>query len=170
MLKRKSILLAALLATSVIGLSACNKGGNDDGGMFEQSEVPSETYHFSIVGSHYANWNPGESAKDEKLKFKKVTNEHYTFTVDKVWKSEDDNYFGFKFVQDGTWTCQYGVEDLNFEKSEVSILPKAKEEYTSDKNNRSNFEFNGTYENVVFDIYPYAYLKGENPIVMTLKK
>lgn len=128
-----------LLGVALMGLAACTPASNPEDDFFEQNsnsfDVP--VLKLSIVGSNWANWNPADAAKDEKLCFTMVDSSLYELKGVEVKPGDM-----FKFVQDGAWAVQYGMEDLNWEKSNVGELfgDKKMGDWHEGATNRSNVE------------------------------
>lgn len=173
MLKKK-IFVGAVAALSIIGLAAC--GGTttqDDGQDYDQNtNVTSPSLVVSIVGAgeKYANWSPADSAKNSACLFTKISSSHYQLVVKDMVASSDTAWVGFKFVQDGSWGTQYGVEDMDWAKSTPGFVKGTAADYNEGTSNRSNFEplLSGT---MTVDFYPYYFLDStlSNKLVITVK-
>lgn len=167
---KKRLLMLACAGLLVTGLAACGSKENQD---YEQSDgFEAKTLVVSAVGAGdmFSNWDPAASAKNPACLFSKIDSSHYQLTVKGVPVSTADNYVGFKIVQDGSWSTQYGVEDMDWNKSTAGFVKGEKADYKEGTSNRSNFEVQISGD-VTIDFYPYYFLEkgAEGPLVITVK-
>lgn len=164
----KKTLFLGMAALLTLGLASCNGGnaGTDDDGMFdhEPNKIPGETLVVSVVGAEFANWNPAESAKkDSGCVFEQKSTSLYTFTH-KVEKG-----YMFKVVVGGSWSEQYGVEDMDWTKSTKGFVEGTEADYTKGTSDRSNFVslLDGT---MTIEFRPYSFLQGtDKKLIITVK-
>ena len=156
----------AVLGAAVLGLCIVGCGETGDGMDYEQNtDVPeAATLVVSIVGADFGSWDPAKSAADTNCLFKKVDSSHYQLVVAEVKVGSE-----FKFVQDGGWSTQYGVEDMDWNKSTAGIITGTKADYNEGTSNRSNFKLIKGGKMTV-DYYPYYFANADlnNPFVVTI--
>ena len=145
-------------------------------GEFDQNE---ETYvpdiHMWVVGSHWNSWDP--TTLTDAQAFVKDENSagldtKYVYTLT-VTQDMIDAWCGFKMVGAYGWSPQYGMEDVDFEKSNQAFLDMvgdknedgvcdAKDKYlfTEGTSNRNNIVVTkpGT---LVIEYYPYNFASEE---------
>lgn len=127
----------------------------DDGMDFDENDdFEPELLTYSIVGSRWgANpdkpgdyWTPATSVDVKENVFTKQDSYVYTLTLDV--KVGDQ----FKVVKDGSWTVQYGMEDLNWDKCTEGLLPEG--DYNNGPSNRTNIEV--THDATIkIDVHPF---------------
>lgn len=164
----KKTLFLGMAALLTLGLASCNGGnaGKGDDGMFdhEPEKIPGETLVVSVVGAQFSNWDPAAWAKEDSgCVFTKVSTSLYTFTH----KVEKD--YMFKIVVGGSWSTQYGVEDMDWTKSTAGFVKGTEADYKEGAGNRSNFVslLDGT---MTIEFRPYSFLEGsDKKLVITVK-
>lgn len=164
----KKTLFLGMAALLTLGLASCNGGntGKGNDGMFDHDPevIQGETLVVSVVGAQFANWSPADSAKpDSGCVFEKKSTSLYTFTH-KVEKG-----YMFKVVVGGSWSTQYGVEDMDWSKSTKGFVKGTEADYTEGTGNRSNFEslLDGT---MTIEFRPYSFLEGsDKKLIVTVK-
>ena len=173
----KKLIAFVFAAFAVLGLVSCGKQDNPTDDFGQNNDEFVANIEVFIVGSHWNSWTPDydkisvanpscKFVKDEKsvgLETKYV----YTATVT---QEMIDAWCGFKFVSISGWGTQWGMEDIDFEKSNEAFLKQivgdADKNGTIDKNdkyayhegtsNRNNVVATkpGTY---VIEYYPYNF-------------
>lgn len=177
-MKRKFILGALSLAAcfSIFGLAACDS--SSDGDEFEENVDPEvEKPAMYVVGGIAVdgNWTPAKVVENTANAFtldatSEGLNTKLTYTVT---LTESQVPVEFKFIGDGSWNNQYGLEDVDFEASNEAFLISVGDlnsdgEYNKEDkyskqgstSNRTNIAVTdpGTY---VIDYYPYNFASEE---------
>lgn len=127
----------------------------DDGMDFDENdEFEPEFLTYSIVGSKWGEnpdkpgefWNPSASAQEPENVFEKQDSYIYTLTVDvKVGDI-------FKVIKDGSWSVQYGMEDLNWDKCTEGLIPEG--DYNNGTNDRTNLQVTRD-ATIKIDVHPF---------------
>lgn len=170
MIKKRGLLVLGC-ALLTLGASSCtvetpntkpNDNIVDDGNDYEQSTPQVTETVYSVVGSKFADWDPAVSMT--QCKFNKVSSKLYRFETTVEVGDE------FKIISGGTWGDQYGVEDLDWEKSTEGVIGGKQEDYNEGKGNRSNFKIAKAGE-LTIELHPYYFIDHDysNVITLTLK-
>ena len=156
MFNKKNLLAALLLLSTAGGLVACGEQPtaeptvdnefeqNTDESMFEEASM-------YVIGSHWNNWDPGTIKEAEGCAFTKSATIPNCLEIDIVVTEEMlSGWVGFKFIASNSWNAQYGMEDVDFTKSNeafTSQYPDGKGVFTEGTSNRCNIEpkLAGTY-------------------------
>ena len=168
-MKRKGLMLLAF-GLLVSGVTACDSqtplpdepnnptdddNPFDDGMDFDQNEdIEKVDYHCTIVGAKWGGpngWDPAASGEDENLLLKKVDDFTYTITFDVAAGDE------FKFILNGSWTTQYGMEDIDWDLS-TDLLHGEKSDYNQGTGNRSDIKLDED-ATIKVDYHPYYFLE-----------
>lgn len=140
--------LAALLLLAGCGGQGTTNDNDDD---FNQNKDPhGQGFTMYVVGSDWNNWDPPTITEAEGCAFKK-DEATGLYTIDLVITEEMaavDRFCAFKFISSNSWSSQYGMEDLNWEKCDDTFKNQYKEKNPDLKktywhegtSNRSNIE------------------------------
>lgn len=158
MFNKKVLLAAVLLLGTAGGLVAC---GEEAGNEFEQNtdESQFEEAAMYVIGSHWNGWSESTIKEAEGCKFTKSATIPNCLEIDIVVTEammEEADYIGFKFIASNSWTAQYGMEDIDYTKSNDAFknlyknedgTVKDKTSWSEGSSNRSNIEVKaaGTY-------------------------
>ena len=141
MFNKKVLLAAVLLLGTAGGLVAC---GQDAGNDFEQNTDTSKFEEASlyVIGSHWNSWGIDTIKEAEGCAFTKSATIPNCLELDIVVTAEMmKDWVGFKFVVSNSWNAQYGMEDVDWTKSNegfTSQYPGGKEQFTEGTSNRNN--------------------------------
>lgn len=141
MFNKKALLAAVLLLGTAGGLVAC---GQDTGNDFEQNTDESQFEEASmyVIGSHWNNWSESTILEAEGCAFTKSATIPNCLEIDiVVTDAMLEGWVGFKFIASNSWTAQYGMEDIDWTKSNeafTSQYPDGKDAFTEGSSNRSN--------------------------------
>ena len=141
-------------------------------GEFDQNE---ETYvpdiNMWVVGSHWNSWDPTTLGAEQAFVKDETSaglDTKYTYTV-VVTQEMIDAWCGFKMVGALGWSPQYGMEDVDFEKSNQAFLDMVgdvNEDGVCDKNDKYFFHEGTSNRNnivvttpgtLVIEYYPYNF-------------
>lgn len=146
----KKLFLFALSALALVGLASCGneKPTNDPSDFDQNQEEIKPDIHMFIVGSHWNSWTPDYdkiSKANPSCEFvldetSSGLNTKYVFTAT-VTQEMIDAWCGFKFVGTEGWSTQYGMEDVDFSKSNKAFL----EQVVGDKNEDGKCDENDKY-------------------------
>lgn len=162
----KKALLAAVLVASFGGLVACDQTPAstpapstpvvestpvvDDEFVQNTDTSKFEAATMYVVGSHWNSWTPGTIVEAEGCAFTASETIPNCLEIDIVVTQEMiDAWCGFKFIAGPSWNTQYGMEDVDFSKSneafknqyvdeEGNVKPKTA--WAEGTGNRSNVE------------------------------
>lgn len=117
------------------------------GPEFEQNtdEIPANINMY-IIGSHWNSWDPGTIEKANPSCAFVVDPESsglevkYTYTIT-VTQAMIDAWCGFKFIATPGWESQFGMEDVDYSKSNEAFI----KEVVGDKNNDGKCDINDKY-------------------------
>lgn len=149
MFKKVNMLLCA--AASLFLVASCGESkpstGDDD---FDQNDNPTvQGFEMYVIGSHWNSWTPATIKEAEGCAFKKDSSSGL-YTIDfEVTQDMIDAWCGFKFIADNSWTSQYGMEDLNWEKCNDTFKEQFKNEDGSQKTKKDWKEGTSNRSNVV---------------------
>lgn len=138
----KKLLLSALLLVSLAGVAGCaNTTTPDTGDDFEQNTDTSlfEPATMYVVGSNWNSWTPATIETAEGCAFEKSADTPNCLEIDITIETSGQ----FKFIAGPSWSTQYGMEDVDFEKSNQAFkdaIGKDKSEFKEGTGNRSNIE------------------------------
>lgn len=111
--KITKLLLLPLCAAAVLG-AAVGCGGTSSEDEFDVNSNPvRDNFDMWIVGSDWANWEPKDVGKEQQ--FERQSDGTYKYTVT-ITTERDESWWGFKFIAGNTWTSQFGMEDIDYEK------------------------------------------------------
>lgn len=142
MLKKAKLLLigaAALVCLVGCGKTEDHSGSEDE---FDQNQNEFDGFEMYVVGQYWNNWTPATIKEAEGCKFQKQEGTAVQVWTATITQEMVDAWCGFKFISDSSWSSQFGMEDVNFDKSnqEFKDMVGAKEDYKEGTNNRSNIE------------------------------
>ena len=162
-MKKGLMLLACGLLIGAV--TACGQTKPDDGMDFEQNtNVPEVVYNVSIVGTKWANWDAAASGKDENCQLKK-TEDPTIYAIETDITTND----GFKIILDGGWSTQYGMEDIDWEKSTEGLLVGKKEDYNGGATTRSDIKV--TRDTTIrVEYHPYYFINKECSTYLVIKE
>ena len=113
MFKMRTLLVLGA-AFVLVGCNQPQQKAADEGMDYDQKTNPDVTpFEMYLVGS-VTDWDPAKVAGElkEQTQFHKIEGSaklEYTLTV------PDASWVGFKFIAAGSWSEQYGVEDIDIE-------------------------------------------------------
>lgn len=129
MKKIKKFALFAIAAASAVGLASCGQPAEATDEFEQNGSKFIPNIEVFIVGSHWNSWTPDYgkiSVADPSCKF--VLDEsssgldtRYTYTTT-VTQEMVDAWCGFKFVSTNGWDTQWGMEDVDFTKSNSAFV------------------------------------------------
>ena len=141
-------------------------------GEFDQNE---ETYvpdiNMWVVGSHWNSWDPNTLGAEQAFVKDETSaglDTKYTYSLT-VTQDMIDAWCGFKMVGALGWSPQYGMEDVDFEKSNQAFLDMVgdeNEDGVCDKNDKYFFHEGTSNRNnivvtvpgtLVIEYYPYNF-------------
>ena len=105
----------------------------------EYEDVPVLENQLFIIGSHWNSWDVFSIYDAYNCKFDDL-GKYHELTIE-ITKEMLEEWVGFKFVMDNSWTYQLGMEDVDWDKSNEAfreLFPEGKEIYTESSFNRSN--------------------------------
>ncbi len=150
--KITKLLLLPLCAAAVLGAAVgCGGTTSSSEDEFDVNSSPTrENFDMWIVGSDWASWTPAEVGEEQQ--FERQSDGSYKYTVT-ITTEKDESWWGFKFIASNTWTTQFGMEDIDYEKcnDEFKALVKTtngintyeeyKAKWKEGTGNRSNVSF-----------------------------
>ena len=129
----KKLFIGLFVLLSLFTLAACNQETSNPADEFEQNE---ETFvpdiNMWVVGSHWNSWDPTTLTDAQKFVKDETSaglDTKYTITLT-VTQDMLESFCGFKMVGAFGWSPQYGMEDVDFAKSNQAFL-----DMVGDKNN-----------------------------------
>ena len=147
----KKYLLATLVLASVSGLVACGEPTASEepstpvvDDEFEQNTDTSlfEAASMYVIGSHWNNWDTATIETAEGCAFTASATIPNCLEIDVVVTAEMlTGWVGFKFIAGPSWSIQYGMEDVDFTKSNAAFtsqFPDGKGVFTEGTSNRNN--------------------------------
>ena len=177
----KKLFIGLFVLLGLFSLVSC---GSDDEGNTETPVVTPDDGEFEqnpetfipdikmwIVGSHWQSWTPGNLTDAEAFVKDETSaglDTKYTYTV-VVTQEMIDAWCGFKMVGALGWSPQYGMEDVDFEKSNQAFLDMVgdvNEDGVCDKNDKYFFHEGTSNRNnivvttpgtLVIEYYPYNF-------------
>lgn len=136
MFKKTKLLLCAVGALGFLVSCNSNSTPADDTSDFDQNGNKNwEGFSMYIIGSHWNSWDT-ETIKtaNPSCAFTEKSDEKGVFTYTANVTSEMVNaWCGFKFISDASWSSQYGLEDVNYEKSNAAFRALMEEQGLSDR-------------------------------------
>lgn len=113
--KITKLLLLPLCAAAVLGAAVgCGGTSSSSEDEFDVNSNPvRDNFDMWIVGSDWANWTPEDVGKEQQ--FERQSDGTYKYTVT-ITTEKDESWWGFKFIAGNTWTSQFGMEDIDYEK------------------------------------------------------
>lgn len=152
--KAKLLLLGAAALVSLVGCGESQKEVCSPDDEFCQNENPTvQGFEMYVIGSHWNSWDPATIKSAEGCAFAKQSDGTYIWSAT-ITQEMVDAWCGFKFIADNSWGSQYGMEDVNYNKSNDAFkeMVGEKSNYVKGTSDRSNIEIKkaGTVE-VVFD-------------------
>ena len=147
MFNKKNLLAALLLLSTAGGLVACGEQPTEEPTVdneFEQNTDESmfEEASMYVIGSHWNNWDPGTIKEAEGCTFTKSATIPNCLEIDVVVTAEMlTGWVGFKFIAGPSWSIQYGMEDIDWTKSNdafKALFPDGKEVFKEGTSNRNN--------------------------------
>ena len=171
----KKVLLAALVMASVSGgLMSCNEVTPTptptpvEPSVDNEFEQNTDTSQFEaatmyVIGSHWNSWDTATIETAEGCAFTASATIPNCLEIDVVITPEmlvnaegGYNFTGFKFIAGPSWNIQYGMEDIDWAKSNdafKALFANGKDAFKEGTSNRSNVEPKaaGTYH---IEYYP----------------
>lgn len=160
----KKVLLAALVMASVSGLVACDNTTPtpvpstpevestpvvDDEFVQNTDTSQFEAASMYVVGSHWNSWTPATIQEAEGCAFTASATIPNCLEIDIVVTQEMiDAWCGFKFIAGPSWNTQYGMEDIDYTRSNDAFKNQYKNEDGSVKEKTSWAEGTGNRSNV----------------------
>lgn len=137
--KAKLLLLGAAALVSLVGCgqSQDHSGSEDE---FDQNDSEFDGFEMYVVGSHWNSWTPATIKEAEGCKFEKQEGTAVQVWTATITQEMVDAWCGFKFISDSSWSSQFGMEDVNYDKSNQEFIDMvgAKENFHEGTSNRNN--------------------------------
>lgn len=137
--KAKLLLIGAAALVSLVGCGTKTETCTDEDEFCQNDNPTIQGIEMYVVGSHWNSWDPSTIKDAEGCSFKKQSDGTYTWSAT-ITQEMVDAWCGFKFIADNSWSSQYGMEDVNYEKSNDAFkeMVGEKENFKEDTKNRSN--------------------------------
>ena len=187
----KKLFIGLFVLLGLFALAACNQDSEPaapsiNDGEFDQNE---ETYipdiKMYVIGGYWNSWNP-ETIADANPSCTFVKDENsagldtkytYSVVITDAMVAENENGVEFKFLGTNSWSVQFGMEDVDFDKCNAAFLALFEDQngdgkvdnadkaeiYTGPTTNRTGYRAKvaGTY---VIEYYPYNFESNQTDV------